>query len=307
MYNKVSKGGNYYMGITIIADAVSNLFQSIIKNKNLSVKVMNMHLTVGDHEYNCYNDPIDISEFSKTYFALIEQGEKVQTSLINSFDYIEVFKEEIEKGNKVICFCMAQGISGTYQSALQAAEHVNKKHDEEMVYVIDTMTAGLGEGLQAIHADELVKQGKTFDEIKEECELFKKYVRSDFTVDNIKYLIRTGRASKVLAKFINLLNIKVLLKHNKESKIAFAGTVPGRKNSIKKLSKLVTDKIDREVEQTIYITHCNCIEDAQKIEQYLREDGLTNPIEIYDYDLISGAHIGPRSLAVFYISEEEAD
>ena len=295
------------MGITIIADAVSNLFQSIISEKHLSIKVMNMHLTVGDHEYNCYNDSIDISEFSKTYFELIEQGETVSTSLVNSFDYIEAFKEEIAKGNRVICFTMAQGISGTYQSAVQAAEHVNKKYNEEMVYVIDTMTAGLGEGLQAIHADELVKQGKTFDEIKEECELFKKYVRSDFTVDNIKYLIRTGRASKVLAKFINLLNVKVLLKHNQESKIAFAGTVLGRKNSIKKLSNLVLSKIDREVNQIIYITHCSCIEDAQKIEQYLRDGGLNNPIEIYDYDLISGAHIGPKSLAVFYISEEEAD
>ena len=295
------------MGITIIADAVSNLFESILKDKNLSIKVMNMHLTVGDHEYNCYNDPLDIKEFSKTYFSLIEKGEIVSTSLVNSFDYIEAFKEEIKKGNKVICFTMAQGISGTYQSAVQAAEHVNKKAGEEMVYVIDTMTAGFGEGLQAIHADKLVKEGKSFDEIKEECELFKKYVRSDFTVDNIKYLIRTGRASKVLAKFINLLNVKVLLKHNQESKIAFAGTVLGRKNSIKKLSNLVLNKIDREVEQTIYITHCSCEEDAKKIEQYLRDGGLNNPIEIYDYDLISGAHIGPNSLAVFYISEEEAD
>lgn len=295
------------MGITIIADAVSNLFQSIIKEKALSIKVMNMHLTVGDHEYNCYNDDLDIKEFSKTYFDLIEKGETVSTSLINSFDYIEAFKEEIAKGNKVICFTMAQGISGTYQSAKQAMDYVNEKNGEEMVYVIDSMTAGLGEGLQAIHADELVKQGKTFDEIKKDCEHFKKFVRSDFTVDNIKYLIKTGRASKVLAKFINLLNVKVLLKHNKESKIAFAGTVLGRKNSIKKLSALVVDKINKDIEQIIYITHCNCEEDAHKIEEHLRNGGLTNPIEIYDYDLISGAHIGPKSLAVFYITKKEAD
>lgn len=294
------------MSITIIADAASNLFPSILSEKNLSIKVMNMHLTVGDKEYNCYDDPLDIREFSKTYYDLIEQGEKVSTSLINSFDYIETFKSEIAKGNKVICFTMAKGISGTYQSAVSAAEHVNQKAGEEMVYVVDSMTAGLGEGLQAIHAAELAKEGKSFDEIKKDCEKFKKYVRSDFTVDNIKYLIRTGRAAKVLAKFINLLNVKVLLKHNDESKIAFAGSVLGRKNSIKKLSKVVVDKINRKVDQIIYVTHCNCIEDAQKIENYLREEGIKNPVEIYEYDLISGAHIGPKSLAVFYISKEEA-
>ena len=292
------------MGVSIIADAVSNLFPEIIKENNLNIKVMNMHLTIGDKEYNCYNDKLNIKEFSKTYFAMMEEGHKASTTLINTYDFIEAFKEEIEKGNKVIYFCMAKGISGTYNSAVLAATEINENYKEEMVHVIDTMTAGLGEGMQAIHADELVKQGKSFEEIVEECERYKLFVRSDFTVDNIKFLISTGRVSRLLAKFANLINIKVLLKHNDESKIAFAGSVIGRKNSIKKLSKMVIEKIDTNVDQIIYITHCDSMVDALKIKENLREGGLTNQIKIYDYDLISGAHIGPKSLAVFYIAKE---
>ena len=291
------------MGVSIIADAVSNLFPEILKENNLNIKVMNMHLTIGDREYNCYNDSIDIKEFSKTYFQMMEDGYKATTTLVNSFDFSEAFEAEIAKGNKVICFCMAKGISGTYNSALVAANEINEKHGQEMVHVIDSMTAGLGEGMQAIHADELVKQGKSFEEIVEECERYKLFVRSDFTVDNIKFLISTGRVSRLLAKFVNLINVKVLLKHNDESKIAFAGSVIGRKNSMKKLTKLVLNKIDMNVDQVVYITHCSCLEDAQKLEEYLREGGVTN-IKIYDYDLISGAHIGPKSLAIFYIAKE---
>lgn len=293
------------MGVKIICDAVSNLFEDILKEKQLDVKVMSMILTIGEHEYSCYNDKLDIKEFSKTYYELMDKGESVRTTLVNPAQFAEAFKEEIEKGNQVICFTMAKGISGTYQSAVLAMNEINEEYKKEMVYVIDTMTAGLGEGLQVIHAEELRKQGKTFDEIKEECESFKLYVRSDFTVDNIKFLIKTGRVTKALAKFVNLLNIKVLLKHNDESKIAFAGSVIGRKNSIKKLAKIVIDKINRKVDQVVYITHCNVMEDALKLKAYLEEEGITN-IEIYDYDLISGAHIGPKSLAVFYISEEIA-
>lgn len=291
------------MGVSIIADAVSNLFPEILKENNLNIRVMNMHLTIGDREYNCYNDPIDIKEFSKTYFQMMEEGYKASTTLVNSFDFTEAFEEEIAKGNKVICFCMAKGISGTYNSAVIAAEEINEKHKEEMVHVIDSMTAGLGEGMQAIHADELVKQGKTFEEIVEECERYKLFVRSDFTVDNIKFLISTGRVSRLLAKFVNLINVKVLLKHNDESKIAFAGSVIGRKNSMKKLAKLVISKIDTKVRQVVYITHCSCLEDAQVLESYLREADIKD-IKIYDYDLISGAHIGPKSLAIFYIAKE---
>ena len=293
------------MGVKIICDAVSNLFEDILKEKQLDVKVMSMILTIGDHEYSCYNDKLDIKEFSKTYYELMDKGETVRTTLVNPAQFADAFREEIEKGNQVICFTMAKGISGTNQSAILAMNEVNEEYKKEMVYVIDTMTAGLGEGLQVIHAEELRKQGKTFDEIKEECEAFKLYVRSDFTVDNIKFLIKTGRVAKTLAKFANLINLKVLLKHNDESKIAFAGSVIGRKNSIKKLAKLVIDKINRNVDQIVYITHCNVMEDALKLKAYLEEEGITK-IEIYDYDLISGAHIGPKSLAVFYISEELA-
>ena len=292
------------MGISIVADAVSNLFPEILEEKKLNIYVMNMHLTIGDREYNCYNDELNISEFSKTYFQMMEEGYKASTTLVNPFDFVKVFKEEIEKGNKVICFTMAKGISGTYNSAVLAAEEINGNYKEEMVHVIDSMTAGLGEGMQAIHADELVKQGKSYEEVIEECERYKLFVRSDFTVDNIKFLISTGRVSRLLAKFVNLINIKVLLKHNEESKIAFAGSVIGRKNSIKKLAKMVIDKIDMNVEQTIYVTHCDSIDDANKFKEFLVQGGIDKNIEIYDYDLISGAHIGPKSLAVFYVAKE---
>lgn len=291
------------MGIKIIADAASNLFGSILKEKNLDIKVMSLHLTVNGKEYLCYDDEIDIKEFSKSYYEQIEEGAEVKTSLVGPGQFEEVFREEIAKGNKVICFTMAKGISGTYNSACVARDTINEETKEESVYVIDSMTAGFGEGLQAIHAYELVKQGKSFEEIVKECEEFKRFVRSDFTVDNIKHLLKTGRVGKALARFVHLLNIKILLKRNDESKIAFSGSAIGMNNAIKQLSKVVIDNIDLEREQIVYITHCNVMENALKIKENLEKAGVKN-IEIYDYDLISGAHIGPGSLAVFYIAKE---
>lgn len=293
------------MGIKIICDAVSNLFKDIIADKNLKdVKVMSMHLRIGDKEYNCYDDEIDINEFSKTYYSLMEKGEKASTSLVNPNDYLEVFEEEVTKGNKIICYTMAKGISGTYNSACIAMEEINEKYKEKKVHVIDTMTAGLGEGMQVIRGQELINEGKSFEEIVEYAEDYKLHLRSDFTVDNIKFLLATGRASKYLSKFVNLLNIKILLKHNDKSEIAFAGSAIGRKNSMKKLAKMVIDKIDKKYDDTIYITHCNILEDALKFKKMLVDGGIKNNIEIYLYDIVSGAHIGPGTIAVFYRARE---
>ena len=291
------------MAIKIYADAVSNLFKNIIINKGLDIKVMTLHLRIDDKEYLCYEDNIDIEEFSKTYYELMKEGKDVKTSLVSPGDYEKAFLEEAEKGNKVICFTMAKGISGTYNSACLARDSVNEAKKEKVVEVIDCMTAGFGEGLQAIHAFELVKEGHSFEDIIKECEDFKYYVRSDFTVDDIKFLLKTGRVSRALARFMNLLNIKILLKRSTESKIAFAGSAIGKKNSIKQLSKIVLDQIDLGKKQTVYITHCNCLEDAETLKNYLVNGGVKD-IEIYFYDLISGAHIGPGSLACFYVAKE---
>ena len=292
------------MGIKIFADAASNLFREIRQSKGLDIKVMNMHLMLGDKEFNCYDDEFDINEFANNYYKSIGEGVKASTSLIPPAQYVEAFEEEIKKGNKVICFTMAKGISGTYSSACIARDEVNEKYDEEKVYVVDSVNAGLGEGMQAIHAAELVKEGKDFDYIKNEAEAFKMRIRSEFTVDDIRYLLKTGRVSKFLSKFANLLKIKIMLKNGDDSKIAFAGSVIGRKSAIKRLAKLVDEKIDRSIDQTVYLTHCACEEDAKKVVELLNECGITK-IETYQYDFISGAHIGPNSLAVFYLMKQE--
>lgn len=291
------------MSVKIFVDAVSNLFPSLLKEKGLDIKVMKVHLRIDNQMYDLYNDDFDLDSFNKIYYQAMEEGKDIKTSLVSPGEYVEAFKEEIEKGNKVICLTMAQGISGTYQSACLARDMVNEEYGEKKVEVIETMTAGLGEGLQAIRAAELVKEGKSFEEIIEEVEKYKPFVRSDFTVDKIKYLVSTGRVSKSLARFISLLNIKVMLKRSQESAIAFAGTAFGKINAIRQLARIVLSKINKVKKQIVYITHCNIIEDANKLKELLIKGGVKN-VEIYDYDYISGAHIGPGSLAVFYEAKQ---
>lgn len=291
------------MGVTIIADAVSNLFFDIRKAKKLNIRIMNLHLHVGDKEFLCYDKDLNLDEFLKHYYEKMKEDVEVQTSLASPGDYEKAFKEEIEMGNRVICFSMASGISGTYNSACLARDLVNEEFKEEKVAVIDSMTAGFGEGLQAIHAYELVEEGKSFEEVVKEAEDFKHYVRSDFTVDDIKYLVKTGRVPKALARFMNLLKIKVMLKRSDKSNIAFAGSAIGKNGAITSLVKTVASNIDTSLNQIIYITHCNAIEDANKLKDLLEKRGLKN-IEIYDYDVISGAHIGPGSLAIFYVGKK---
>ena len=274
------------MAIKIYADAGSNLFQEIIKKRNAEIKIVNMSLTVEEHVYHCYSDKINVDQFSHSFYQEMREGKRINTSQITPYNYLEAFKEDIANGHQIICFVMAKGISGTYNSACKARDIINEEQGKEMVYIVDSATAGFGEGLQAIHAYELVKKGMSFEKICKECEAFKFKVRSEFTVGDIKYLISKGRVSALVAKFINFLKIKFLLKGSDKSKIEVSGKVSGRKLALRKLAETCINKIKNPDKQTVYISHCDVYDDALTVKNYLVEHGVKN-VEIYFYDLIT--------------------
>ena len=290
------------MGVKIYADAGSNLFPEVLKAKDLDIKVVSMKLYIRDQEYNCYDENFNIEEVSKLFYEELSGNNNIRTSLINPNDYLEAFKDDISKGHQIICVTMAKGISGTYQSACIARDMINEEFGREMVYVLDSATAGFGEGIQAIKLAKEAQYGKDFASLIKEAEEFKYKVRSEFTVDDINFLARTGRVNKVVAKIANALKIKVLLKGSNESTIVSTAKVPGRKLSLKKLAKQCIDYIRKPEKQTVYITHCNCLDDANKMKDELMKNGINN-VEIYDYDLVTGSHLGPNALAIFYVGD----
>lgn len=290
------------MAVKIYADAGSNLFPEILKEKDLDIKIVNMKLYIKDKEFNCYDKDFNTEEVSKLFYEELNGDNNIHTSLINPNDYLEAFKEDIAKGNQIICLTMAKGISGTYQSACIARDIINEEQGREMVYILDSATAGFGEGIQAIKLTREAEYGKDFSSLIKEAEEFKYKVRSEFTVDNINFLARTGRVNKVVAKIANAFKIKVLLKGSNESTITSTSKVVGRKLSIKTLVKQCIEYIRKPEKQTVYITHCNCLDDALTMKAELEKQGIKN-IEIYNYDLVTGSHLGPNALAIFYIGD----
>lgn len=288
------------MAVKIYADAGSNLFPEIIEKRGVDIKVVNMHLTVGDHDYNCYNDPINVDDFSKIFYGYLEDPKvEVHTSLVSPGDFIEAFKEDIEAGNQIICFTMAKGISGTYNSACLAANEYNEKAGKQVVRVIDTATAGLGEGRQAIKAAELAKEGKSFEEIIDYCRNYRWKVRSEFTVGSIAFLAKTGRVKPWVGKIADVLGIKAMLRGSYDSSIELYDKVRGRKLALKSLADIVVKKIVDPDNQVVYLTHCNCIDDAEAVKRMILDKIHTN-IEIYHYDFVTGSHVGPGTVAIFY-------
>lgn len=290
------------MAIKVYADAASNLFKSFLEKKKLDIKVFPIELSYEGKSYLCYSEDIDVPTMSKEFYQDMREGMKPRTSLVNPQIILDAMEEEVAKGNEIVYVTLSSGISGTYQTATLFANEINEKYGRKYIHIVDSRTAGFGEGLIAMHVAKLVKEGKTFTEVCGNTEAYVSKVRSEFTVDDLKYLAQTGRISKLAAKIANVLSIKPLLYGSDAGKIEVTSKEHGRLKALKTLASQVCSHIRNPQDQTVYISHCDSEGDANKLKDMLLNKGIKN-VEVYFYDLVTGSHVGPGTIAVFYEGE----
>ena len=185
------------MKTRIIVDSTADLLPAV-KNR-----VYTVPLTVrfGNEEFI---DGVTID--SKSFYEkLIECDALPSTSQATPDGFIQQFEAAKQAGEAVVVITLSATLSGTYQSAMIAAQ------DYEEVYVVDSASAAIGSGILVELALKLVDEGKTAREIAEILEEKKKKVIVVALVDTLEYLKKGGRISGAVAFAGGLLNIKPVL------------------------------------------------------------------------------------------------
>ena len=100
-----------------------------------------------------------------------------------------------------------------------------------------------------------------------------------------------------------VFQIKPLLKGNEEGKIVTFGKVRGRKQSIQALAEKYDTLVKNPGEQTVGIAHADCPEDADYLAGLLRKNFPPKDILTVCYEPVTGSHVGPGMLALFFIGK----
>ena len=171
--------------------------------------------------------------------------------------------------------------------------------------MIDTLGASLGEGLVALEAARLRDLDLSAEAAALRLRSLSQRMFNVFTVDDLMHLKRGGRLSNVAAIVGMVLNIKPLLKGNEEGKIVSFAKVRGRKKSIEELAARY-DKLAVDPEkQVVGIAQAGCREDAAYLAQLLRRNRPPKEILTVEYEPVTGCHVGPGALALFFLSHDQ--
>ena len=280
----------------LFTDTSANLPVEIIDE--YGIEVVPFSYTIDADEY------IPEREFDgKAFYAAMRAGSEVKTSMVNAGTFIERFKTALDAGKDVLYIGMSGGISGTANAALMAKQELDEEYPDRKIVVIDTLAASLGEGLFVIKAAEQLKDGVALDAIEETIRAQVPSMCQSFTVDDLKYLKKTGRVSGAAAIIGNVLSIHPILVGDYEGKIVVKSKVRGMKRTLDALAERYAELALSKTE-TIGIAHADNEEGKAYLVQRLRDKGLTGKCLSVCYEPVTGSHVGPGTVALFFFGTD---
>ena len=283
----------------IMTDSACDLPEEYIKSHNLDV--LNLMYNLEGTLYGGENQ-LEIKDF----YNRMRAGSMPTTMAVNPEEVKTAMRRHLEQDEDVLYLAFSSGLSASCQNACLAAEDMREECPGRKITVIDSLCASMGQGLFVHRALKLQEQGKSMEETAEWLESHKLNICHQFTVDDLYHLHRGGRVSKTTAVLGTLINVKPVLHVDDEGKLVSLYNVRGRKKSLQALVTNMEKTIGgfEDDNEDIFISHGDCIEDAQYVAKLVEEK--FGPKNFY-YSYVSaviGAHSGPGTMALFYLGNK---
>lgn len=286
------------MKTIIITDSSSDLSYNYISENNL--EVIPFPFSIDGEEYI---DDFGKSLSYKDFYNELRNGAVPSTSQISAYMFEQAFKKYVSRGNSVIYIGFSSALSQTFNNSILARNIVLEEVPEADITVIDSKSASVGLGAIVFYANELLKQGKSKDDIIEWVENNKLKSNHWFIIDSLDHLKRGGRISAASAAVGTMLDVKPLLSVDDEGKLNVVRKIRGRKKAIRELLDELQN-IKNPEKQTIFINHGDCIRDAEQLRDLVLSEVNVKDVVINYVGPIIGSHTGPGMLCMVFMGDK---
>ena len=236
------------------------------------------------------------------FYEAMRKGAEVKTSMVNPQKAAQAMEESLQAGLDVLYLGISGGISGSCWGVGVQCRELVEKYGEDRIAVLDTRGASLGEGMVVIETAKRAGAGESLSQLVEFAKSRCACMQQFFVVDDLKYLHKGGRISGGARLAGTLLQVKPILRGNEEGKIVVYDKVRGKKKALEALAEIYDKTVD-DRSAPIGIAHADAPADALHLQSLLRARGATGEILHVCYEPVTGAHVGPGTVAMFFHSE----
>lgn len=280
-----------------VTDSCSDLTQAQVEQMGL--KVIPLSVEIEGNSYFHYPDERELS--IKTFYGHLRDKKVAKTSLINVGEFLTFFESLLQNGEDILYIAFSSALSGTYQSAVLASQELKEKYPNQNIVCVDSKSASMGQGLLIHYTYQEIQKGHSIETVAKWVEDNRLKLVHLFTVDDLGTLKRGGRLSDTQAFLGSLLRIKPILHVSDEGKLVPLKKARGREFSLETMVDMMKDKLVNPFEQTIFISHGDCLDEALKVGNLIKERYGVKDIVYNHIGPIIGAHSGPGTIAVFFM------
>ena len=235
------------------------------------------------------------------FYNALRNGSVAKTSQTNPDTYTKAFMKYAKQGKDVLFLVLSSGLSASYLNTHIAMQEAKEEYPECKIFPIDTLSATCGTGLLSMLAVKKRAEGFSAEETAGFLEKKKHSCIGLFTVDDLMYLHRGGRLSKLSAVAGSVLGIKPLLNLSPEGTLALKDKARNRKAALQLLISQTLRSIKQDtVLDTVVISHSDCKADAELLAEMLREAVKVNDVIILMMGPVIGAHLGPSAITMIF-------
>ena len=244
---------------------------------------------------------VDFDTFdAHAFYDRLRGGVLPTTSAISKEQYMNYFIKDFIEGNEILYVHFSRAMTNTFDAMDQAIAELKEKYPKARFEEIDTK--GITTISYAIvrEVGDLVKAGKSLDEVlewaKTEVDKFAMY----FFADDLKFFRRSGRVSGLAATMGTLIGVRPLIHMSQEGKMVSVGTAKGRNNAMLYLLNKVGELGDDIASHRICIGHTDAPEIARQLGAMITEKYGHQNIVYVDVNPTAGSHCGPNGVGVCF-------
>ena len=271
------------MSIKLVIDSASYITKEYCNENDITVVPYRLHFKDKDFVEGF---PGEWDEFFETLMSNKKDYPKTSQPSVETFQ--KVFQDILDQGNEVVCITLASYLSGCNNGANLAKNLV----DKDKITVIDSETCLQAMGIMVKEAVEMIKTGKTRQEIADLLDQMKSEINLDFTPETLEYLKRGGRLGPISAVIGKLLNLKPILTFNKNV-LSCSKKVLGTHKAIIEM----VNNINKNAKK-ILLLYIHQSKFLNFMKQKVQERFPNVPITTESVGPLFGAHVGPGTIGI---------
>lgn len=242
-----------------------------------------------------YKDRVELD--SQTFYERLRTSSvHPSTSQPTPEDFLGLFRQvsAAQQTDEILCLTISQKMSGTYESAIHAAEQSGLK-----VRVLDSALCSMGAGFLALKAADLRDQNMSLDELATAVPQYIPNCNIYFTVATLDYLQRGGRIGKAKHLIGSALQIKPILRME-DGTAASIQSVRTRSKAIRRLAEILKEQLGDHPVKRVAVLDADASEEAEALRQEFAPLVAAGSLYLNSVSPVVGTHIGPGSVGLAY-------